>query len=213
MSVFGGDRKHTIWVEKYRPRTLDDYIGNDDLLDKSRGFIESDDIPHLLFHGRPGTGKSALAKIIVSQIDCDYMYKNASDENGIDTIREDVKHFASSVAMHGLKVIILDECLDEDTPVVVLREGEDRRVPIKDVDPENDLVKSYDVDRDVVQYRPFDLIDQGEREVYDITLDNGAVVTCTADHKWYVEGDDGAPKVVPARKIIDGTYDHVLSPQ
>lgn len=99
----------SIWVEKYRPRTLDDYVGNERIKNKVADWIEEDEIPHILFHGPAGTGKTTMAKIITDSINCDSMYINASDENSVDTIRENVKSFASSVAMNNLKVIVLDE--------------------------------------------------------------------------------------------------------
>ena len=67
-------------------------------------------MPHLLLFGKAGTGKTTLAKIITSNIDCDYMYINASDENKVDDVRNKIKTFASSVGFKSLKVIILDEC-------------------------------------------------------------------------------------------------------
>jgi DNA polymerase III delta prime subunit len=100
--------EHTIWVEKYRPRSMDDYVADADLKQKMQGFIRDNDIPHLLFHSRPGTGKSALAKILVEQIDCEHLYINASNERGIDTVRDTVLNFAHA-AVHDLKIIILDE--------------------------------------------------------------------------------------------------------
>lgn len=99
----------SIWVEKYRPKTLDEYIGNEKIKAKAETWIEEDDIPMILLEGPPGTGKTALAQILTDSINCDAMYINASDENGIDTIRTRVKSFASSVAMKDLKVIVLDE--------------------------------------------------------------------------------------------------------
>jgi replication factor C small subunit len=101
--------QHTLWTEKYRSQTLDQYIGNDELKNTIQSWITKNDIPHLLLHGKAGTGKTTLAKLITQNIDCDMMYINASDENGIDTIRDKVKSFASTSTFQPLKVVILDE--------------------------------------------------------------------------------------------------------
>jgi len=109
------DGLNSLWVEKHRPVNLDTYIGNDFIKDKVAIYLESNDVPHLLLHGVAGTGKTTLAKIIVKNIECDFMYINASDERGIDTIRHKIKGFASSVGFKPLKIIILDES-DHLTP-------------------------------------------------------------------------------------------------
>jgi len=106
---------HTLWVEKYRPTTIDTYIGNEHLKSKVSVYLESGDLPHLLLFGKAGTGKTTLAKLLVKNIECDYMYINASDENNVDTVRTKVKNFASTVGFKDLKIIILDEC-DYITP-------------------------------------------------------------------------------------------------
>ena len=100
---------HSLWVEKYRPTDMSTYVGNEHLKDKVSLYLESGDVPHLLLYGRAGTGKTTLAKIITSNIDCDNLYINASDERGIDTIRTKIKGFASSMGFKPLKVVILDE--------------------------------------------------------------------------------------------------------
>jgi replication factor C small subunit len=104
-----------LWVEKYRPSNLDTYIGNEHLKSKVSIYLESGDLPHLLFFGKAGTGKTTLAKILVKNIECDHLYINASDENSVDTVRNKVRQFASTVGFKDLKVIILDEC-DYITP-------------------------------------------------------------------------------------------------
>jgi len=106
---------NTLWVEKYRPSNLDTYIGNEHLKDKVSVYLESGDLPHLLLYGKAGTGKTTLAKILVKNIECDYLYINASDENNVDTVRNKVKNFASTMGFKEYKVIILDEC-DYITP-------------------------------------------------------------------------------------------------
>ena len=102
-------KQHTLWIEKYRSQTLEQYIGNDAIKDRIADCITKNDIPHFIFSGTAGTGKTTLAKLIVNNIKCDYLYLNASDENGIDIIRDKVKGFASSASFNPLKVIILDE--------------------------------------------------------------------------------------------------------
>lgn len=100
---------NSLLVEKYRPVVLSDYIGTQELLDSSKNFIESGDIPHLLLYGKAGTGKTTLAKLLVKNIECDYLYVNASDENSVDSIRFKIKTFISAVGFNNLKVVILDE--------------------------------------------------------------------------------------------------------
>ena len=107
--------RNTLWVEKYRPSNLDTYIGNDHLKSKVSTYLESGDLPHLLLYGKAGTGKTTLAKILVKNIECDYLYINASDENNVDTVRNKVKNFASTMGFKDYKIIILDEC-DYITP-------------------------------------------------------------------------------------------------
>ena len=102
-------KENTLWVEKYRPDTLDGYVGNEHIIEKVKIYIENEDVPHLLLYGQAGTGKTTLAKIITNQIDCDVMYVNASDENSVDAVRDKIRGFASSVGFRKWKVIILDE--------------------------------------------------------------------------------------------------------
>ena len=106
---------NSLWVEKYRPNKLDNYIGNQHLKSKVENYLKSGDLPHLLLFGKAGTGKTTLAKLLVNNIECDYLYINASDENNVETVRTKVKNFASTIGFKDMKVIILDEC-DYITP-------------------------------------------------------------------------------------------------
>ncbi len=100
---------HTLLVEKYRSKTLDDYVGNEHIKKTINQYISQNDIQNLIFYGPAGTGKTTLAKLIVNNLDCDHLYINASDERGIETIRDKVSGFASSASFKPLKVVILDE--------------------------------------------------------------------------------------------------------
>ena len=100
---------HGLWVERYRPQDLSTYVGNEHLKSKVERFLNDGNIPHLLLYGRAGGGKTTLAKIIVNNTECDYLYINASDERNIDLVRDKLKTFASSVGFKPMKVVILDE--------------------------------------------------------------------------------------------------------
>jgi len=100
---------NNLWVEKYRPVTLDQMV----LSVENKAYFKSlkDEVPNLLFVGTPGIGKTTIARVIVQDIlKCQYLYINASDENGIDTIRTKVSNFSQTRSVDGkVKVVILDE--------------------------------------------------------------------------------------------------------
>jgi replication factor C small subunit len=102
-------KEHSLWIERFRPQTLEQYICSPELKEKFQSFITNNDIPHLILAGSAGLGKSSLARLLVNSIDCDFIILNASDENGIDVIREKVKAFASSASFKPLKVVVLEE--------------------------------------------------------------------------------------------------------
>jgi DNA polymerase III delta prime subunit len=100
-------RLHTILNERYRPDTLEGYICKDK--SKFQEFIDQQDIPHLGLFGKPGAGKTTLAKILVKNINCDYLYVNATDERSMDVMRDKVGAFAAAGSFKPLKIVILDE--------------------------------------------------------------------------------------------------------
>ena len=102
-------KDHGLLVEKHRPDTLEGYVGNEHIKKSIAQYLAQNDIQNLIFYGPSGTGKTTLAKIIVKNLDCEYLYINASDERGIETIRDKVSGFASSASFKPLKVVILDE--------------------------------------------------------------------------------------------------------
>lgn len=101
--------KHTIWAYKYRPETLDTYICSGEFKNKFLTHIKNNDIPNLILYGKPGGGKSTLANILIKNINCESLYINASDERGIEVVREKITSFASFSSFSPLKIIVLDE--------------------------------------------------------------------------------------------------------
>jgi len=102
-------QNNSLWVEKYRPDQLENYVGNESIKKVISKYLQQNDIQNLIFYGPAGTGKTTLAKLIIKNLDCESIYINASDERGIETIRDKVQSFASVASFKPLKVVILDE--------------------------------------------------------------------------------------------------------
>ena len=99
-----------LWVEKYRPVTIEDCILPSELKQTFQQFVDNEEIPNLLLTGTAGVGKTTVAKAMLEQIGCTYMMINGSEESGIDMLRTKIKNFASTVSMDGKrKYVILDE--------------------------------------------------------------------------------------------------------
>jgi DNA polymerase III delta prime subunit len=102
--------EHLLWVEKYRPKTIEDCILPDALKETFQEFVKRKEIPNLLLSGTAGVGKTTVAKALCNEVGCDYIIINGSDESGIDVLRNKIKNYASSVSLSGgRKVVIIDE--------------------------------------------------------------------------------------------------------
>lgn len=202
---------HGLWCERYRPRKLDEFLGSESVKETIKIFLEKQEIPHLLFYGPPGTGKTSIAKILIKSISCDSVMVNASDENRIDDIRYKVQDFAMTMGIHPLKIMVLDECLDENTLVWILRDGIEQSVIIKELDQSSDLVRSFNIEKNRIEWRPFYLISQGIKETYELEFENGEIVVCTDTHKWYVKDETGNIIKVKTSDIVFGKYTYILT--
>ena len=107
--------KNDIWAEKYRPTKLEDLVLSESTQAIFDKFISEKSIPHLLFAGQVGTGKTTIAKILLNNLDCQYTELNASDERGIEVVRNKIKQFAMMQGLKKWKVVFLDEA-DAMTP-------------------------------------------------------------------------------------------------
>jgi DNA polymerase III delta prime subunit len=101
---------HLLWVEKYRPKTIEDCILPDAIKSTFQEYVNRKEIPNLLLSGSAGVGKTTIAKALCNEVGCDFIVINGSDESGIDVLRTKIKNYASSVSLAGgRKVVIIDE--------------------------------------------------------------------------------------------------------
>jgi DNA polymerase III delta prime subunit len=102
--------QHVLWVEKYRPRKIEDCILPDSIRGTFNNIIKTQEMQNLLLCGGPGCGKTTVARAICEQLGLDYIFLNASENGNIDTLRTTVRNFASAVSLSGKgKVVIMDE--------------------------------------------------------------------------------------------------------
>lgn len=102
--------ENSLWVEKYRPKTIDHYVGNPDFIEKMKYWIENQDVPNIILYSeKSGTGKTTAAKLLASNIDADVKHINASAENGIDTVRDTISKFAETMGFSKWKIVVLEE--------------------------------------------------------------------------------------------------------
>ena len=103
-------RDEFLWVEKYRPKTIDECVLSEGLKKTFGEFVENKEIPNLLLTGSAGVGKTTVARALCEQLNTDYILINGSEESGIDVLRNKIKNFASTVSLSGgNKAVILDE--------------------------------------------------------------------------------------------------------
>jgi len=202
---------HSLWAEKYRPHTLDDFIGNALFKETLQLWIEKKDIPHIFMFGSPGCGKTSAAKIIMNSIPCDSLMINASDENSVEVMRNKVQDFAMTMGIQPLKIIVEDECLEENTLVSIIKDGEEQKVSIKDLNDSSDLVKSSNLNGENIEWKPFVLHDKGMHNIIEVEFENGDVIQCTEEHKWYVEDANGNPIKMKTGDIFKNKIENILS--
>ncbi len=103
------NKKHSLYTELYRPQSLDSFIGDEQLKAQFARAIAENDIQNYIFTGAPGVGKTTLAKILIKCMDCESLIINMSDERGIDTVRDKIVGFASTMSFSPLKIIVCEE--------------------------------------------------------------------------------------------------------
>lgn len=175
-----------LWTEKYRPKTVGDTILPLSLKKVFQQFVDQKNIPNLLLTGIAGVGKTSIAKAMLEELGCDYIVINGSMNGNIDTLRNDIRQFASSISLQGgRKYVILDEadylnCLWEEEEILL---SDNTKIKLKDMEFDKEYnVLSFNVETQKLENDIATLVNETSKEVFEIELEDGRKLYCTNDH-------------------------------
>jgi len=193
-------QNESVWYRKYRPRAIDDVILPKEMKETFKKYIENEDFPHILLSSpNPGTGKSSLSFSIVEDLNADVKVINGSQDNGIDTFREEVKHFITSGSLDdSKKIVLVDECLEENECIKTPNED----IKLKDMEIGKIYeCYSYNKKTNKVEKDTCEIISDNLEDVYEIEFNDGRTVKLTETHPLIVKTIDN--KIIK-KSIKDG---------
>lgn len=188
--------KEYVYVERFRPKLIDDIILPDFIKKDIKKWIEDGQIPNLLFSSKtPGLGKSSLAHTIIHELNAEALFINASLESNIDILRSKILGFVSTVSFDGRpKIVVLDEadylnCLEEHEKIQ-MQDGS--TLMLKDMKEDTEYaVKSFNMDNGEFEDDTASIINSKTDDVYEIELDNGLKIQVNDTHPFIVQDVNG----------------------
>ncbi|WP_369684842.1 replication factor C small subunit [Halalkalicoccus sp. NIPERK01] len=196
-----GPGRDEIWVEKYRPRSLGEVIGQEEITSRLERYVERDDLPNLLFSGPAGVGKTTCATAIAREVYGEdwrdnFLELNASDDRGIDVVRGRIKEFArASFGGYSYRIIFLDEadslCVPPGTEVVAGYPSSPEVKPIEEVSDDGEPIPSVDFETNEIQSDMGSLVDSGVADFFEIELEDDRTILASLTHPFFVVGENG----------------------
>jgi len=168
--------------KKYIPKSWSEIFGQNEVVKTLKKYKDISDLPHLLFVGPPGVGKTACAYVLAKELGVTVVELNASDERGIDVVREKIK---TLLFTSGERIILLDEadslCLHPETEIIVNKE----KRKIKEVVNQKFKTLSYDFQKKEIVESNARCIDSGKNFLYRVVLDDGREIICSENQPFF----------------------------
>jgi replication factor C small subunit len=193
--------REEVWLEKYRPQRLEDVLGQEAIVERLQSYVDRDDISHMLFAGPAGVGKTTSALAIARELYGDdweehFLELNASDERGIDVVRDRIKSFArTSFGGVNYRIIFLDEadalCVPPGTEVVTGYPSSPEIKRIEEVAEDGEPIPSVDFETNEIQSDKGKLVDSGVADFFELELEDGRSVQASLTHPFFVVEEDG----------------------
>jgi len=192
--------REEVWIEKYRPQRLEDIVGQDTITERLQSYVDRNDISHMLFSGPAGIGKTSASVAIARELYGDdweenFLELNASDERGIDVVRDRIKSFArTSFGGYDYRIIFLDEadalCVPPGTEVVTGYPSSPEVKKIETVADEGEPMPSVDFGTNEIQSDRGTLVDSGVADFFELELADGRAVLASLTHPFFVVDEE-----------------------
>ncbi len=204
-----------VWIEKYRPQRLGDIYGQSDAIERLRSYVDQDDLPHLLFSGPAGVGKTTSSVAIARELygeewESYFLELNASDQRGIDVVRDRIKNFARSsfAPEYGHTIVFLDEadslCLPPGTEIVTGHPSDPTVKRIETIAADGEAIPSVGFDSNEIQPDAGRLVESGVADFFRVTLTDGRTVEASPTHPFFVVDETGRLVETELRELRPG---------
>ena len=186
-----------LWTEKYRPHKIDDTILPVKIKETLHEFVKQKQVPNIILAGSPGTGKTTAARAMLDEIGAEYIVINASLNRNIDTLRNEIANYASSVSFTGgRKYVILDEadylnCFGGKQRIMIFENNDPKEVNLEDIVNKNVKIVGLDLETKNTKLSDAFVFCSGEEEVFEVEFEDGSKMFCTKEHEFFNKNLDG----------------------
>lgn len=184
--------ENSIWFEKYSPKVIEDVILPSKFKNRLLECVKNQKLPNFGFwSAKPGLGKTSTARALIKSLDADAMFLNASLEKGIDVLRTKIFNFASQESFDDrTKIVVLDECLEENEEVILIENGKEKCVKLKDLEKGKVYeCLSFNLETGEFEKDTCEIISDKNDTVYEVELEDGRKIQVTSNHPFIVEKD------------------------